>query len=186
MSKWALFAAHRYVRWGSGARTVGPDGRKLLRPWRVRSDAAEQEAKRRRAARAQPRWPRPLGFLLIVVAVLAVNESDWPIPTHVQASSAERPAGLSPLIAESPIGPVEGVPVVFLWAPADVPPPFRLVVLDASYDEIARIEDIGGTTLRPPVELAQRLASGGDFHWYVEATITPEPVRSLLKTVEIR
>lgn len=93
---------------------------------------------------------------------------------------------MSPLVAESPAGPTEGVPTVFQWAPADVPPPFRLVVLDAGYDEVARIEDIGGTALRPPEALARVLATGGDFHWYVEATITPRPVRSVLQSVEIR
>jgi hypothetical protein len=186
MSKWALFSAHRYVRWGSGARTVGADGRLLAKPWRVRSLAAQREAQNRRAARAQPFWPRPLGWMLIGIAVLAVIDADYPIPTHVEASSAVSGPRLMLPVAQKPCGPGEGVPLEFRWDELDVPPPFRVFVHDEDYDELARIDDIGTAFCPVTGTLATRLAEGGVFHWCVEGDVAGRPVRSALQTFEIR
>lgn len=139
-----------------------------------------------RAARPQPFWPRPLGVLLIGLAALAVIDPDYPIPTHVQASSAARAPRLMPLRAEHPDGPTEGVPAAFTWQVDDVPPPYALVVLDEEYAELARFVDVGGTAWVPPADLRARLATGGDYHWYVEGTQGERTVQSLLAALQIR
>lgn len=91
-----------------------------------------------------------------------------------------------PLRAEYPDGPTEGVPDAFTWQVVDVPPPYTLVVLDEEYAELGRFVDVGGTAWVPPKDLRTRLASGGDYHWYVEGTQGERTVQSLLAALQIR
>jgi len=183
--RWGWFSAHRYLRSGSTARTVGADGRPLQRPWRVWSETAEQECQRIRAGRPQPIWPRALGWTLLGVAVLAVIDANHPLPREAPASSARPAESLVWLAAESPDGPCEGVPREFRWS-GDVAPPYRLVVLDGGYAELVRIDDLGAPACPPSAALAALLATGGTFHWYVEGEREGHRTRSPLQTVEIR
>lgn len=186
MSKWAVWAAHRYLERGTNTRTVGADGRLLHRPWRVRRAEVRDAARRERAARAQPFWPHPLGWVLIGIAAFAVIDADNPIPSHGGDSSTFAGGSLRRLTAKAPVGPNEGVPATCRWFAYDVPPPFSVVLLDEGYNELARQDDIGGTTWRPTGPVADELGKGGVFHWYVESTTDGKPTRSLLARLEIR
>lgn len=89
------------------------------------------------------------------------------------------------LAAESPDGPCEGVPREFRWR-GDVLPPYRLVVLDESYEEVARLDGIGAMTCAPSADFSALLATGGTFHWFVEGQRAGRRTRSPLQSLEIR
>lgn len=89
-------------------------------------------------------------------------------------------------LAQSPCGPGEGLPREFRWDGLEVPPPFRVLVHDEDYEELARIDDIGTAFCPVPGPLATRLAEGGVFHWSVEGDVAGRPARSALQTFEIR
>jgi hypothetical protein len=178
-------------------RTHGPDGRELRRPWRVVLPAVRAEVARQRAARAQPRWPRLCGVLLIVLATSVAIGAEYPLPRRVDgASSAPASVDLEPKpprrtrspvpAALEPAGRVAGLPPRFAWDPAGIRPPFAVVLLDAAYFEIARADGIEDASAIPPRGFAAALAEGGTFHWYIEAEAAGRRLRSPLQTFEVR
>jgi hypothetical protein len=181
---WGWFSAHRYRQSESAARTVARDGRPLQRPWRCRSAVAEQQVRRIRSERRQPVWPRALGWSLLGVAALAVIETDHPLSRARGASSARPIESLVCLVAESPAGPCEGVPPAFRWG-GEASPPFQVVVLDAGYRELARLDATGPRGCAPPAAVAAVLAAGGTFHWFVEGERAGQRTRSPLESFEI-
>jgi hypothetical protein len=124
--------------------------------------------------------------MLIGAATLAVIDAEYPIPTHVEASSTISGPRLIPLDAQLPQGPGEGLPAEFRWDEREVAPPFRLVVQEESYEDLARIDDIGDPFYRIGGQLAAGLSTGGVFHWFVEGEVAGRTVRSALQTFEIR
>ncbi|MBL8748984.1 MAG: hypothetical protein JNK78_07480 [Planctomycetes bacterium] len=173
MAKWGLFGAHRYLEPDAGpGRLVGPDGRNLRRPWRVVSAEAKATAMRVRAMRPRPLWPRLFGISMIAIAVAAALHpfgSVHPIARHVGGVSSAPPASW-PLPAGplSPDGCITAVPDRFSWsAPADRVP-FAVVVCDASYAELLRVDGIAAAEWHPDAAVRERLAEAGTFHWFVE------------------
>ena len=90
------------------------------------------------------------------------------------------------LLAQSPDGPREGVPVRFGWQAREVAPPFTLVLLDAGYRNLACVAGIAGTCWVPDARVASCLAVGGTFHWFVSCKQCGVPCRSPLVSFEIR
>jgi len=186
MSKWALWAAHRYVRAGAAVpRLVGPDGRLLARPWRVRSEDAIAAARAVRGLRRQPWWPRLLGLFCIGLACMFAIDPVGSIPTDVAAFSSARPA---PRLASPCALPGRaansGGPPEFRWRAGDAEPPYSVVVLDAGYAQVLRRDGIETTRWQADAAAAAVLRGGGTFHWYVLADALGRPVASPLATVE--
>ena len=187
MGKWGVFSALRYLGADSAAdrRTVRADGRPLQRPLGNRSERVRIEARRRRQARRQPWWPRVAGWMLMSMALLAAVEGDYPMPGAAQAGISVAAAGcLVAIDSTFPGGPQDGVPVRFEWQ-TDAPPPYSVVLLDAGYREIARVDGLPECSMRPDFELAQRLGDGGTFHWYVQAECPDGTFRSVIEAFEI-
>lgn len=185
MAKWGLFGAHRYLEAERGAgRTHGPDGRSLQRPWRVVREDTALLARRRREARPQPRWPRRLGVVLILIAVVNALHPVHPIPPHVAGSASARTGVVpSPLRTLSPLGAVDGAPTRFEWTGADR---VSLVLCDAGYEPIARFDDLRGGSWDANRELRTLLAAARTFHWFVEVCADGRTVRSPFASCDIR
>lgn len=189
MSRLLWFAAHRGFAAGAGApRTVGADGRPLLRPWRTRRPEIAQRARGVRAARPQPVWPRMLGIVLIGVAGIAALHPVGPVPTHVAASASTRPGGdLHGLLALAPAGELAAEPVAFHWRAEGVrADEVALVLCDGSYAPRLRLDGVRGSSLPVSGRLAELLANGGTFHWYVEASSDGRVARSAFETFAVR
>lgn len=188
MSRWAIWAAHRYLEPDAGARRVRPDGVPFARPWRDPSPEARAATAAARAARPQRRWPRLVGFALVGVACIFALEPALPVDPDRRPSGASG-TGLAGngLAAEAPVGEAAAAALAeFRWRAADAAPPYTLVLLDAAYVELARRDGIGG--LRAPVDagLAALLAPGQTRHWYVLGDRAGKPVASPVARVEIR
>ena len=189
MSKWALWAAHRYLHPGAAEpRVVGVDGRLLLRPWRQRSPAAVEAALLVRAARPRPWWPRLLGFALLAVAGIYAFDPVGPWERDVGARRRTGPgrpsAQLRPL---APSGEVDAAAAAgFSFAPGDAAAPFTVVLLDASYGEIWRQECADGVGCSLPSAAGKILEVGQTYHWYVLADRDGKPVASPVVSFQIR
>ena len=85
----------------------------------------------------------------------------------------------------SPTGLSDGVPAGFAWT-ANVPPPFTVVLFDAGYRELGRVDGIADYELSVPPEWAALLAAGGTFHWHVAGHGEDWPTQSLTGQIEIR
>ena len=171
MAKWALWTAHRYVTAGAAVpRTIGPDGRPLARPWRSPRADAVAAARRARAARPQPIWPKVVGWVCIGVASWAALSPVGPLPRHVPLSAAKGPGpdALRPAIA---ISPVEHLPARggFRWQAGPTQPPFTFVLLDLDYRELVRVDGIEETPWQPPAHVRELLVTGAVYHAYVLA-----------------
>lgn len=188
MSKWAIWTAHRYLEAAAVARRVRPDGRPCLRPWRDPSPEVRAAAARARAARAQPRWPRLVGFALVGVACIVALEPVQPVAGDRRAFPSAGPAlGAGGFAAEAPVGPTAAAAFAeFRWRADDVAPPFTFVLLDAAYAEIARRDGIDGCRLPVDARLAALLPTGEVRHWYVLGDRAGKPVGSAVARVEIR
>ena len=77
------------------------------------------------------------------------------------------------------------MPRAFRWR-GEGTPPFQVVVLDAGYGELARIDAIGPSSCAPTPAVESALAGGGTFHWFVEGERSGRRTRSPLQTLEIR
>ncbi|MCA8951477.1 MAG: hypothetical protein KDE27_18360 [Planctomycetes bacterium] len=132
------------------------------------------------------------------MALVAAVWGEYPMPRPAQVGISAAPASslasnesggrdsvTVAIAAIGPFGPGEGVPETFGWHTA-APPPFELVVLDAAYREIGRVAAIDQCSVRPDTALAERLGSGGTFHWFVLAEAQQGVVRSPLTAFEIR
>ena len=186
MTKWALFAAHRYVWAGAAApRAIGPNGRPLRRPWRMRSEQVVREAIRRRATRPQPLWPRVLGWTCIGVAILAALMPMGPVPRHVQVSASSRPVPES-LPSGNNLAAVAFVAAKreFCWQSANCDPPLSLVLLAADYRELGRVAGAGKTAWQLPDSLRDAVQSGETYHCYVLAKQSGKLTKSPLLTLE--
>lgn len=167
MARWAVFTVRRGGATGASApRRFGADGRELRRPWRMTAEGVRLQVRHLRAARRQPLGPRVLGMLLLGVAGVAALHPVGPMAWHVAGSASARTVpGLLPLSQPAPVGAVTAPPTSFCWGTASSP--HTLVVCDASYAEIVRVDGIGGGTWQVTEPLAAQLAGGGTFHWYV-------------------
>ncbi len=186
MSKWGLWAAHRYVQAGAAVpRLSGPDGKMLKNPWRIASEQACRTARLHRATRPQPIWPRPLGFLCIGLAVVYAIDPIGPIPSHVAASSSARTGPrLASLRTIAPAG-AGTLPTAFEWRAGEAAGPFTWILVDAGYDELQRRDGIEGARWQPDAQVQTVLQAGGTFHWYVIGDGMGKPVASALATLEI-
>ena len=180
MAKWALWAAHRYVWAGAAApRTVGPDGRLLQRPWRVRSERAAAEAHRVRAARPQSRWPRLLGWACIGVACVGALMPVGPLPPHVPVSAASGPGPevRGPAIAISSLTFDEQLGA-FRWPELPGVGAYRLVLLGADYREITTFDGIERSPWKPTDELRVSWKPTQTYHAYLLAVANDRTVKS--------
>lgn len=188
MSKWALFAAHRYVRAGAAVpRVVGPDGKPLLRPWRQRRPVAEQTARRIRACRPQPWWPRLAGFVCIAVALLAALNPVGPMAAHVAASASAGPGPrLDRIVVEESLAGAVARALRLTWPAASPADPVTLVAYAADYTELARRPGVVGTDWNADGELLALLRSGGTYHCLLRSEAQGQPAQSALETFIIR
>jgi hypothetical protein len=182
MGKWAVWAAHRYVRAGASApREVGADGRLLGRPWRVRSPEAVTKARRVRAARPQARWPKLLGWACIGVACVAAIQPVGPMPVDVRVSAATapapEPAGRALQIQGLRFDESRGA---FRWEHLQGAGPYTFVVLGADYREVARFDGIGAAEWQPSGTVASALQAGATYHAFVRSVADRGTVRSAL------
>ncbi|MCR9246184.1 MAG: hypothetical protein NXI31_14230 [bacterium] len=190
MGKWGVFSALRYLGTDrAGRRKVRPDGRPFRHPVGEWSESVRAEVRRRRSAAPQPWWPRVVGWGLVGIALLAAVKAEYPLASGVRVDSTRvlSVAEASRLVAITPLapgGPVEGVPALFAWH-TTARPPFSLVIFDAGYRELGRMEDLHDSPIRPNAELARRLGFGGTFHWFVEGQSPEGAVRSPLETFGI-
>lgn len=189
MSKWAVWAAHRYLHPGAAEpRLVGVDGRPLLRPWRQRSPTAREAALRVRAARPRPWWPRVLGFGLLAVAGIYALDPIGPLPRDVGPARRAGPDLRSAQpIAVAPRGRVDAEAAMrFRFQPQDATGPFTVVVLDAGYGELVRRGGLDATECTLAFTEGKSLASGQKYHWYVLADRAGKAVASPVVSFEIR
>lgn len=189
MSKWAVWAAHRYLHPGAAEpRTIGVDGRPLLRPWRQRSPAAREAALLVRAARPRPWWPRLLGFGLLAVAGIYALDPVGPLPADVgPARRAGTDLRSAHLLASAPRGPVDAAAATrFAFTPQGATGPFTVVVLAADYSELLRRPGLDGTACTLDSTEGKSLAVGQKYHWYVLGERSGKPVASPVVSFEIR
>jgi len=187
MARRGLWSAHRYLEADSGnTRTVGRDGRPLVRPWRLVAPEIAERVRVHRRARPQPRWPRLLGGVFVLTAMVAAFDPVHSIPRHV-AGSASTETGGPPLhlSAIAPDGQVAGDAWHFAWRGARAGDRLTLVVCDASYEEVLRV-GVQGESFAPEAPLRDRLAALGTFHWFVETTVGDRTFRSPFATCERR
>lgn len=189
MAKWGIWAAHRYVSAGAAApREYGADGRTLQRPWRLRDAERVMLAARRRAARAQPRWPRLLGWLCIGVAVVAAAAPVGPLPSDGGLSAAGRPgpeATASVVDFDAP--QFEPATRTLRWrVPVGASGPFTVLLLGADYRPLARRDGIAAASCVLSGELLDAVKAAGAVRAVVLARLGDRIVRSLLAGVEIR
>lgn len=85
-----------------------------------------------------------------------------------------------------PAGDVTAPPDHFQWSGEAAAGVDALVLCDASYAEIARVDGIDGSRCPATGQIAALLAGGGTFHWYVEAAAAPGTARSGFETFTIR
>lgn len=109
--------------WGGASVPLefGSDGRPLRNPWRMTAEMTVAEADRIRASRAQPLWPRLLGWTCIGVAgFVALLPMTWVSP-RVQLSAASLPGPESPrpMIAISSLHYVSEA-AAFRWVEGDI------------------------------------------------------------------
>lgn len=99
------------------------------------------------------------------------------------ASPASKP---KPLQLES--AAVDGLwpPFVFRWRGGDATAPCTWVLLDAGYDEIARVEGLREPAFAPDEAVRAQFADGDTFHWYVLGTVGERAAKSDLETLSIR
>lgn len=86
----------------------------------------------------------------------------------------------------SPAGDVTAPVEHFVWRGEAATGTHSLVLCDASYAEIARVDGIGGDRCPVTPRLAELFAGAGTFHWYVEATAAHTTARSTFETFTIR
>ena len=186
MAKWGLWAAHRYVWAGASVpRAIGPDGRPLQKPWRMPSETAVAEATRIRASRAQPWWPRVVGWACIGVACfVALRPMTW-VPPHARLSAATvlGPEAPRPMIA---ISSPHFVPeaAAFRWAEGDVRGPFTMVVLTEELLPLARFDGIEQSPWRPEGAGSELLQPGARYHSYLLGSHLGRQVKSPLITFD--
>jgi hypothetical protein len=187
MSKWALFAAHRYVRAGAAVpREIGPDGRPLARPWRRRPAAAVQMAQRIRAGRPQPRWPRLVGLVCIAVAAQAALDPVGPMAAHVAASASAGPGPrLDPIVVEAAVSG-ELPDLRFRWGSSDPARPVTLLVFATDYSPLTSRSGLVGTGWSADPALLEQLTPGQTYHCVLRAEVGAPPVQTPLTSFVIR
>lgn len=185
MSRWGVWAAHRYVQAGAAVpRQHGPDGQPLRRSWRTVRPSVAASVRQIRALRPQPWWPRAFGLLCLGIACMAALDPVGALPADLQASASARTrAELSIVSAIAPIGEVT-MPTAFRWRAGDCQGPFTLLLLDAGYDEVARVEG-GDATEWPAAHFRAWLRRGQTYSWCVLASAFGRPVVSPLQSFTI-
>jgi hypothetical protein len=125
-------------------------------------------------------------LLLGVAGVAALHPVD-PVPRHVAASASARTGPrLVHLQLVAPAGDLVAPPERFVWAGADAARVHSLVFCDASYQEIARVDGIEGSSWRSTAAVAALLTSGHTFHWFAEGGEAGALGRSTFETFTIR
>ena len=120
-------------------------------------------------------------YSLPAIRYSPLTASECPAP-----SSARPVSSLGNLRAQTPEGPQEGVPGRFHWLASDLAPPFTLALLGAGYQKLVSIDGIAGTSWACDARVADCLARGGTFHWFVSAVRDGAVCRSALASFEIR
>jgi hypothetical protein len=187
VSKWALWAAHRYVQPGAAVpRRTGADGRALSRPWRHVSPRARERVAALRSARAQPVWPRLVGWACLGMASVIAVAPVGPVPTHVARSASARPGSqLASPVAVSPAAVAELTAATrFRWRAGAASPPFAVVVFDERLDPLLRRDGIAATEWTPDPDALRALQGAATFHWQVLGDGCGRVLASSLQTVE--
>ena len=150
-------------------------------PWRMplREDVAAS-VRDLRSARSGPRWARPLGIALIVAAVAAAFDPDYPMPREVLQAILKRRVTSEGLVAMEPRGALDAPPASFRWSwngDGASSRNFTLVALDAESRELARMPVVGcEMAVEGPFRHA--IETAAEFHWYVETSAQNGVVRS--------
>ena len=156
---------------------------------RPTSESTLETVRELRAARSCPRWARPLGVVLMLVAGLAALDPDYPMPREVLQSILSRRVTSEGVVAAEPRGNVASVPEVFrwTWAGDDREGQVRswtLVLLDAQFSELARVP-VAGTETRLEGVVRDAIATAAEIHWFVESAAQKGVVRSAPVAVQI-
>lgn len=141
--------------------------------------AVQERVEQVRSARRGPRWTRPLGVLLMVLALALALDPDYPLAwSHSDASVSARKAPHLLPRALSPKGPIRDSQLRFRWQWDGPEVAWDLVLLDAAWDEVARRQGIHGFEIMADGSLTAALGSGDSFFWCVEASLDGRPIRS--------
>jgi len=104
--------------------------------------------------------------MLLATAIFAALNSDYPVLPPVPGSSTDRSAQLVPQLVE-PTGLVDSPVGWFRWSWAGAEATCTMVLLDEELAEVHR-QQVLGRELPVVGRLAQLLAAGSRFHWFVE------------------
>ena len=155
---------------------------------RPTSESTLETVRELRSARSSPRWARPLGVVLMLVAGLAALDPDYPMPREVLQTILRSRVTSEGVVAAEPRGSVASVPEVFRWTWAgDTEGQVRnwtLVLLDAQHSELARVP-VAGTETRLAGGVRDAIATAAEFHWFVESAAQKGVVRSAPVAVAI-
>jgi hypothetical protein len=151
-------------------------------PWRMplREDVAAS-VRDLRSARSGPRWARPLGIALIVAAVAAAFDPDYPMPREVLQAILQRRVTSEGLVAMEPRGALDAAPASFRWSwngDGASSRAFTLVALDAESRELARVP-VKGCEMAVEGPFRHAIETAAEFHWYVETSAQNGVVRSV-------
>lgn len=160
-----------------------------LPAWRrPTSESTLEKVREVRSARSRPRWVRPVGVVLMLVAGLAALDPDYPMPREVLQSILARRVTSAGVVAVEPRGAVAAMPEAFRWTwdvgTENQVRSWTLVVLDAQFGELARVP-VTGTETRVEGPLRDAIAGAAEFHWFVESAAQKGVVRSAPVAVQI-
>jgi hypothetical protein len=106
--------------------------------------------------------------LLLGLAAWTALDPDYAVPRSVpMPTSAAAADGLLPSALE-PLGVVHGGRPRFRWVCQAAAATFAFVLLDEALEEVQRIE-VRGREFDATDAVLERLRSGAQFHWLVEA-----------------
>lgn len=80
--------------------------------------------------------------------------------------------------ALAPVGRCDVRDPEFAWEWTGPDLEWELVLLDGAFDEVLRVPGIKGRRLAATPDLAAALATGAQFHWFVQSSLAGRPVRS--------
>ncbi len=130
-----------------------------------------EEVERIRRTRPGPRWTRPLGGCLVLLALVWAVDPDYPLASRESPTLSARDGTYLLPRALGPDGVQADRRVRLAWEWQGPAVPFDVVLLDAAYDEVARVTEVRDRELVAAGCLREALQSGDDFFWYVEGNL---------------